>query len=156
MRKINTKNCPKCQKDFQDRHANQKYCSPECMNKARHVRNYKPKKRKRYREELAKNYPDKKMYWGVKYRARKNGIDFNIELEDIVIPEFCPVLGLKLEPNIGGNSPSMNSPSLDKIDPSKGYTKGNIMVISHRANSLKNNAQIWELEAVLAYMKSHE
>lgn len=42
-----------------------------------------------------------------------------------------------------------NDPSVDRIIPELGYTKGNVRVISNRANLLKNNASIEEIELVL-------
>jgi len=48
-----------------------------------------------------------------------------------------------------------NVPSVDRIDPTKGYIKGNVEVISWRANHLKNNATVEELEAIVNYMKLH-
>ena len=86
----------------------------------------------------------KRILSGAKNRAKKEGIQFNIELEDIIIPEFCPLLGIKLSLT-NDNSNIDNSPSLDKIIPSRGYTKGNVMVISHRANTIKSNASIDEI-----------
>jgi len=74
-----------------------------------------------------------------KSRAKTKGRDFSIELEDIRIPAVCPVLGIE-----------MTSPSVDRIDSSKGYVKGNVRVISKRANQLKNNATVKEMELVLA------
>ena len=86
----------------------------------------------------------KRMLASVKSRAKKEGIEFNLELEDIVIPEFCPLLGIKLcLDNTNGDINS--SPSVDKLIPSKGYTKGNVIVISHRANTIKSNASIDEI-----------
>lgn len=67
-----------------------------------------------------------------------------------MVPEFCPVLGMRLEP---GNGLSASSPSLDRFDPEKGYTKGNVRVISARANTLKSNATPDELRKVLAYLE---
>lgn len=85
-----------------------------------------------------------------KNRAEKQGVPFDIELEDIIVPEVCPVLGMKLEQGGRGNP---SSPSLDKLIPSLGYVKGNVRVISARANSLKNNATLEELRAIVAYME---
>ena len=76
------------------------------------------------------------MWTGAKWRAKRDGLDFNISKEDINIPDQCPILGIKLKRNIGSGWHS-DSPSLDRIDNTKGYTKDNIRVISNRANSLK-------------------
>lgn len=95
--------------------------------------------------------PENRLLSSAKTRAKKRGLEFNLELEDIIIPEHCPVLGLKLEQG-GFNSP--NSPSLDRVDNSKGYVKGNVRVISHRANSIKRDATLEELQAICEYMKN--
>ncbi len=67
-------------------------------------------------------------------RATASGLDFNIEESDIVIPDICPVLKEPLVSN------TRYAPSLDRIDPSRGYVKGNVQVISRRANTMKNDA----------------
>jgi hypothetical protein len=86
-----------------------------------------------------------------KNRAKKNGIPFDLTVEDIIIPNVCPVLGIKLIPKImeGRKGYYPDSPSLDRIDPSLGYIKGNVRVISARANLLKNDATVAELRLVL-------
>lgn len=84
--------------------------------------------------------PEWKMHQRAKQRAVKHGIEFNIEFDDVVIPETCPVLGIKLNVNSGRSGAYYNSPSLDRIDNSRGYTKGNIQVISQRANAMKHAA----------------
>lgn len=85
------------------------------------------------------------MYKLAKSRALKKGIPFNIEVLDIEIPEFCPLLGSKIVINGGRRGYFENSPSLDRIIPAKGYVKGNIMVMSAKANAMKNNASIEQL-----------
>ena len=79
-----------------------------------------------------------------------------IRASDITIPATCPVLGIPIHvaPLQGKRAPSAGSPSLDRLIPEDGYVPGNIRVISHRANMLKNNATIAELEAVVAYCRS--
>jgi len=88
-----------------------------------------------------------------KHRAKKQGIAFNLTKEDIEIKEFCPVFNIPLKINLNGKTFSDNSPTLDRIDPTKGYIKGNVEVISWMANRLKNNGTIPQMEMVLAYMK---
>jgi hypothetical protein len=87
--------------------------------------------------------------------ARRAGIEFNLTVEDCFIPEVCPVLGIPLVPfaeKVNGNI-NPNSPSLDKMIPSRGYTKGNVQVISWRANRLKSDATLQELESICKYMR---
>jgi hypothetical protein len=92
------------------------------------------------------------MLRNAKNRAKEIGREFNLVREDVVMPEFCPVLGLRLEKGSTGFQPC--SPSIDRVDSTKGYVQGNVQVISWRANRLKADATIEELEKVLAYMKA--
>jgi hypothetical protein len=66
------------------------------------------------------------MLWmTAKNRAQRKGVDFTIKPTDIVIPDLCPVFGIKLNNIWGGrnmtNGSRANAPSLDRIDPRKGY-----------------------------------
>lgn len=79
-------------------------------------------------------------------RASKKGLDFDIEVSDIVIPEFCPALGIPLVRATGHLTD--NSPSIDRIDSTKGYIKGNIAIISNRANRIKSNSTPTELRRI--------
>ena len=78
-------------------------------------------------------------------RAKIKNFEFDIELKDIIIPKYCPVF-----PNIElvrTNSKQLyNSPTLDRINNNKGYTKENIEIISWRANDLKGDASFEEYE----------
>jgi len=86
-----------------------------------------------------------------KQRARLKNLPFNITPEDIIVPEFCPILGIPLVS--GDKNICDNSPTLDRIKPELGYIKGNIQILSARANMLKSNATIEELEKVLEHLK---
>lgn len=93
--------------------------------------------------------PRRVMLYSARARARKSGVPCTIALDDIFIPDICPVLGIKLvaaHDGKTGNAP--NSPSLDKIDPKLGYVPGNVQVISQRANVMKNDASPKDLLAM--------
>lgn len=86
-------------------------------------------------------------------RAGKLGIPCNLVFSEIVWPEHCPVLGIKLDYDLltGENRKRDNRPSFDRIDPTKGYVKGNVLIVSNRANTLKNNATPEELMKVAQF-----
>jgi hypothetical protein len=79
------------------------------------------------------------------------GLAHNIELADIQIPERCPLLGIELD--LYAKPMANGLPSLDRIDPDKGYVRGNVQIISWRANRLKNNATIEEMRLMTAGME---
>lgn len=103
-----------------------------------------------YGRRHGKQFPEKRMFNAARVTARKQNLPFNIKLEDIVIPEVCPVFGIPLEVTAGPRT--NNTPSLDKIIPELGYVKGNIRVISFRANRLKSDASLEEIQKLLLYM----
>lgn len=76
-------------------------------------------------------------------RAKNKGIEFNIEESDIIIPDLCPILEVPFV--LGSKDNYEYTPSIDRIDNSKGYIKGNIQIISKKANSMKNSATFEEL-----------
>lgn len=86
-----------------------------------------------------------------KARARKLGLPCTLRVADIVVPQTCPVLGIPLI--IGAGRPTPNSPTIDRILPHLGYVKDNARVISYRANILKRDASLKEIEAIAAYMR---
>lgn len=124
----------------------------EIYRKSDKVQNHQKSKRHRdrkleYRKLRFTQDPRILLRQSAKTRANKANLPFNLEVEDIIIPEYCPILDIKLERKEYGKGGSFqpNSPSLDKIIPSKGYVKGNVMVISMKANIMKCNASIEEL-----------
>lgn len=100
-----------------------------------------------------RKHPERLLWTRAKHRAKRRGLTFTITHEDIrrVWPQDgrCPILGMLLE--LGGSK--INSPSLDRIDNMCGYEPGNIAVISYRANELKSDACLAEIEALAAWMR---
>jgi hypothetical protein len=94
------------------------------------------------------------MICGARKRAKKKNLEFNINSEYIrsLVVSHCPVFGIPLEWSCHrgehGNKPLENSPSLDRIDPTKGYIKGNVWIISNKANTTKSNSTHEELKLV--------
>lgn len=105
----------------------------------------------KYYKDLARS-----MYQNAKGRAKRNGIPFEIVLEDVVVPTHCPVLGLELVWRKGDGRMNDSSPSLDRMVPDRGYVPGNVSVISWKANRLKSNATTAELQAVCDYMRTFD
>ena len=92
-----------------------------------------------------------------KYRAKRDGLPFNISVETLDWPAHCPVLGLELDygrPFTGDRKIRANAPSLDRKVNAAGYVVGNVFVISHRANRMKQDASPAELAAIASYASS--
>lgn len=90
--------------------------------------------------------PEHNLWRWAKLRAQKQNVPFTITIDDIVIPPFCPLLDIPLW---NGSKTGPNSPTLDKIIPTKGYVVGNIRVISHKANTMKNSSTFHEMELMV-------
>ena len=88
-----------------------------------------------------------KMFHNAQHRAKRKGVPFTITIDDIIIPEKCPLLNIELISSSDKNDP--RNPSLDQIVPGKGYTPDNIQVISYRANVLKWDATLQELKTLV-------
>lgn len=93
----------------------------------------------------------KQMIRAARTRAKKQNVPFDLSLDDFAIPETCPVFGVSLKK--AENRQKRHSPSLDKFIPKLGYVKGNVYVISQRANMLKWDATVEEIEALARYMR---
>lgn len=121
-------------------------------NKRTQYRDNNPHVVERIKKNIRKkrlNNPQWYLWDKAKRRALKSGIKFNIEISDVIIPERCPALGIPLRVLSGSD----NSPTIDRVDNRFGYIKGNIAVISMRANTIKNCASIEELEKILSFCR---
>ncbi len=92
------------------------------------------KRDKKYRQEN----PTQKTLDNIRQRAKKLGVPFDLELSDLNKVTMCPVFNVKLER--GARGPTQTSPSVDRIDPKRGYTKDNIQIMSNLANVMKQDA----------------
>lgn len=99
--------------------------------------------------------PETRMYQRAKQRAKKNGREFTITVDDIVIPDRCPILGIEINVNSGKSGAFYNSPSLDRIDNSRGYTPDNVQVMSQRANVMKAAASNTDLHNFAKWILSN-
>lgn len=114
-----------------------------CANKwyleNKHDPALKEARKKRLWEWRKENHPHY-LWQGAKMRSKQLSLPFNISKEDIIIPDKCPALNVPFE--FG----TPYAASLDKIDSNLGYVKGNIQVISRKANRMKQDATKEELK----------
>lgn len=107
------------------------------------VKKYRDENRVVIREKGKEYYRRKhsnRLLNAARARAKKYGHDFDIDESDIVIPQTCPLLNIPLFVGEGRKSVKFNSPSIDRIDSTKGYVKGNVWVISFKANTMKSSS----------------
>lgn len=102
------------------------------------------------RDQLCKDYRAY-MLARSKFRASQLGLPFDLVKNDIPLITHCPVFGFKLEPGNGVVSPK--SPSLDRIISELGYVKGNVIVVSNKANLIKSSASPEEIMKVAKFYK---
>jgi len=126
------------------------YCQ-QCHNEVNHER----------RKERHSVEPEFRLYEYARERAKNGGVEFAITQSDIraVWPKDnrCPILGIKLEANQGECGPQRQSPSLDRVNPNKGYVLGNIAVISYKANCIKQNETDPKVfEAMATWLREHQ
>ena len=94
--------------------------------------------------------PEKVLLQRCRDNARHKGIEFSLEISDIVIPEVCPVFGVPMDR--GGSY----APSVDRIYNDQGYTKENIVIVSWRANRLKKAMTMGEIQALATFYAKYD
>jgi hypothetical protein len=89
-----------------------------------------------------RNYNDwdvrTRLVYSARQRAKKSSIKFSIRELDFEIPKVCPLRRVPFK--VGTGQHTDDSPTLDRKDPRLGYIKGNVWVISHKANRLKGDS----------------
>lgn len=169
-----TKQCSKCGRELpldafnkgNSLFGRRSFCR-ECEHSIQNAPEYRAKRyikekerRKNPEYVLHRNSMDKKrrlenpkhwLWYSAKARAKIKGLEFSITEDDFELPEKCPLLDIPLWKN--PEESCANSYSLDRIDSSKGYVKGNVWVISKRANAIKSDATLEELELIVKNLK---
>lgn len=138
--------CVICGKLFSPRwQLRSKYCNdPDCKRAAKlkcsredYLNNRKQKLI--YSDKLRNTNPLEYIYGSRRYQAQKRGTPFEISIAEIIVPDTCPVFGTKFVRK------TASAMSLDRINNDKGYIKGNVQVLSRKANQMKSNATPEEL-----------
>lgn len=118
--------------------------------------NYRAQHREKLRANGRRRWAERsdsyRLWKKAKERAEKDGIPFDIEVSDIEVPDRCPILGVPFERGVGTHVDM--SPTLDRIVPELGYVKGNVAVISYRANRLKNDGSAAEHARIADWIQS--
>ena len=164
--------CRTCRKSFYDK----TFYNKNSEIKKKKVKDYQEKNKEfydSYRKEYSKNYQNsgaekqyrkkiflERMLYRAELRSVKKNWEFNLTLDYLKqlwdeCDGMCEVLKIKMIPVNGKGGKLWECPSLDRIDSTKGYIKGNVKIISYRANTLKSNATLDEIQNLLDYMKKY-
>jgi hypothetical protein len=152
LRKSNRRECRRC---FEAKNKSEFYYGHVCVtcyNKKRYAekKDYILAKSKAYHQTEISH--KKRMVYAAKRHAKEKNLPFNLQESDMVIPEFCPVLGIKIRFDNPFNDRD-SSPSLDRLVPELGYTKSNTRIICDRANRIKSDGSIEEHQKIINYLK---
>lgn len=142
------------------------YDISEIMNISKSYVNYIRKKLKlkaNFEKRVYKTKTDSrkgKIIGNLKFSAKRRNLEFNLVYTDLELPKYCPILGHKLQ--YGFNPNNLLNASVDRIDNSKGYIKGNVIIISRLANLMKSSANLEDLQLfidnyqkLINYYKNH-
>jgi hypothetical protein len=107
-----------------------------------------------YSKENKRKTPYYSLWKRARDRAKNTNKDFTIQIFDVqkVMTDACPVFGYVFD--MSDTAATDRSPSLDRIDSSKGYVPGNIWVISTRANRIKSDATLEELRLLVSALEA--
>lgn len=144
-------NCKICQNKISKawEQKNKDYCDER--NKKYRARDDVKKRRCKISKEWNRNNLASVLCTRAKKRSKELGLPFDLQKVDIIIPEICPVLGIPIQ--VSDEKLNDASPSLDRFIPSLGYTKNNVTVISMRANRMKTDGTLEEIEKLYYWMK---
>jgi hypothetical protein len=115
-----------------------------------------------YRRALSTLNGHREKFNRKRHQARQLGIEFTLTIEDYInlidLYPVCPVFGVPLDYSIKFSTETRiplqdNTPALDRIDNNKGYIPGNCWFISNKANRMKTDASLQELEQLVTALR---
>jgi hypothetical protein len=139
--------CKSCRKNYrksEKREHTKKYIS-ERKEHYKHLNDEWRKNNPDYQKKWTKKCPESQLLRSARNRAKQKNMECTITQNDIHIPKICPVFKV---PFVKGTE---YAPSLDRIDNTKGYTPENIVVVSRKANVMKNNGSVQDLKMLVEY-----
>lgn len=105
----------------------------------------------KYKIPSCKSYTyEWKMWYQSGLRAKERNLPYDLEITDIIIPDVCPLLGITLVRDFSDRNAS---PSLDRVIPELGYVKGNVRVVSMKANRMKKDVTLEFAKALVKYLE---
>jgi hypothetical protein len=111
-----------------------------------------PESRRESVKRWKENSPKRALLVQLRFRSKRASIPFNLTADDIPdIPSNCPCCDVEIAHGTG--AARMQSPSLDRIIPARGYVKGNIQWLCWRCNRIKCDATPEELMKIALFMK---
>ena len=127
------------------------------QNKEKGVEWYK-NSGKRKRKVAKKDAPWRWLHNLRRLDAKRKGIEFTITEDylESLWSGYCPMLGIPLIVQSRSDADYNRdfSPSVDRIDPSKGYVPGNVAIVSYRANRIKNDSTLQELKLIVSFLEN--
>ena len=117
-------------------------------NKKWHTENHEKRKLSEARRRITKRAQC--LVSNCRTRARRRGIEYALDsqvdaLQAIINKGKCQITGTAFN-LVGGRT--WNSPSIDRIDPSKGYVPDNVRVVCHAINAAMSDwgeDKVWEM-----------
>lgn len=153
--------CGSCGKDVTYRKCDLKRikspsCSFECALNIRST-NLSVKKQKGMSKEQM-NFA--KRVGHIKYRALKKGFEFDLDyldLEDLYNRQQgkCFYTGLQMSLEKTSRHNNSMALSVDRVDPSLGYTRENVVLCLNCINAMKNNMDFSQFKAIADSLASH-
>lgn len=131
------------------RYANSRICA-ECLSIENKTEQSVARVKRWY---AAKTHKEKMLSWA-KYRHRNGQYQspFDLTEADLEWPDECPALGIKLRYEAQSDRSADDVPTIDRINSSLGYVRGNVQILSRKANRIKNDGSPEEVMMVAVYM----